>query len=79
MHTSSPASRPVCSCNRPLDLQLDIRDELTGIGLVPAPVELLSSQAELDDQVAGEVLRLNLVAIVNRQITGLGLLPNMVV
>ena len=42
------------------DLPLDIRDELTGIRLVPAPVQLLGGQAELDDEVAGQVLRLQL-------------------
>ena len=44
------------------NLPLDIRDDLTCIGLVPAPVQLLSGQAELDDEVAREVLRLDLPA-----------------
>jgi hypothetical protein len=42
------------------DLPLDIRDDLTGIGLVPASVQRLGGQAQLDDEVAGEVLRFNL-------------------
>ena len=45
------------------DLPLDVRDDLTGIGLVPAPVELLGDQAELDDEVAGQVLWLDLAAL----------------
>ena len=44
------------------DLPLDVRDGLPGIGLVPAPVQLLGGQAELDDEVAGEVLGLDLAA-----------------
>ena len=45
------------------DLPLDVGDDLTGIGLVPAPVQLLGRQPELDDEVAGEVLRLGLAAL----------------
>ena len=30
------------------DLPLDVRDEVTGIRLVPAPVQILGGQAELD-------------------------------
>jgi hypothetical protein len=32
---------------------LDIRDDLTGIGLVPAPIEILGYDTKLDDEVAG--------------------------
>jgi len=32
---------------------------VTGIGLIPAPVQLLGGQAKLDDKVAGEVLGLD--------------------
>ena len=32
------------------DLPLDVRDEVTGIGLVPAPVQSLGGQAELDER-----------------------------
>jgi hypothetical protein len=35
-------------------------DHLAGIALVPVPVELFGHTAELDDQVAGQVLRLGL-------------------
>jgi hypothetical protein len=34
----------------------------TSDGLVPAPVQLLSCKAELHDEVAGEILRLDLSA-----------------
>ena len=45
------------------DMLLHVRDDLTGIGLVPAPVEVLRDGPELDDEVAGEVLRLGLAAL----------------
>jgi hypothetical protein len=38
---------------------LDVRDDPPSIGLVPAPVELLSGKAELHNQIAGQVLGLN--------------------
>ena len=41
-------------------LPLHIRDDLTGIGLVPAAVEVLGGDAELDDEVAGEVFGFDL-------------------
>ena len=43
---------------RMADPPLDVGDDLTGIGLVPAPIEVLGDKAKLDDEVAGEVLRL---------------------
>ena len=49
------------------DLPLDVRDDLTGIGLVPAPVQLLGGEAELDDEVAGEVFRLDFAAFLPPQ------------
>ena len=42
------------------DLALDVGDDLTGIGLVPAPIKVLGGDPELDDEIAREVLRLNL-------------------
>ena len=45
------------------DLLLDVRDDLTDIGLVPAPVQLLCRQAQLDEEVAKEVLRLRLATL----------------
>jgi len=44
------------------DLALDVGDDLTGIGLVPAPVKLFGGDPKLDEEVAGEVLRLDLAA-----------------
>jgi hypothetical protein len=41
------------------DLFLDARDDLAGIGLIPAPVQVLGRKPKLDDQVAGQVLRLD--------------------
>jgi hypothetical protein len=42
---------------------LDVFDGLAGIALVPGPIERLGHQAELDDQVAGQVLRLDFAAL----------------
>ena len=39
---------------------LNLGDNLAGVALVPAPVELLGDAAELDDQVAGQVFGLGL-------------------
>jgi hypothetical protein len=39
---------------------LDAFDGLPGVALVPKPVEWLGHHAQLDDEVAGQVLRLNL-------------------
>jgi hypothetical protein len=39
-------------------MPLDVCDNLSRIGLVPAPIEVLGSDPELDEQVAGKVLRL---------------------
>ena len=41
---------------------LHIRDDLPGIGLVPAPVELFGNSAKLDDEIARKVSRLGLAA-----------------
>jgi hypothetical protein len=46
-----------------LDLPLDVGDAPAGIALVPGPVELLGCGPELNDQVAGQVLRLGLTAL----------------
>jgi hypothetical protein len=45
------------------DMPLDVSDDLPGIGLVPAPIEVLGDQAELNDEVAGEVVGLRLAAL----------------
>jgi hypothetical protein len=41
------------------NLPLHIRKHLTGIGLVPAPVQLLGGNAKLDNKIAGEIFRLD--------------------
>ncbi len=45
------------------DTPLDIGDEPAGIGLVPAPVQVLRDEAELDQEVAGKVLRFDLAPL----------------
>ena len=49
--------------HRVLDPTLDVFDGLPRIALVPDPIERLGHQAELDDEVAGEVLGLGLAAL----------------
>ena len=48
-------------------LPLHVVDDLAGVALVPVPVEVLGHGAELDDQVAGEVFRLDLAALLPPQ------------
>jgi hypothetical protein len=48
------------------DVILDVGDDLTGIGFVPAPVQFFGHDPELDDEVAGEVLRLSLAMPIRR-------------
>jgi len=45
------------------DLALNIGKNLTGIGLIPASVQVLSRNAKLDDQIARQVLGLDLAAL----------------
>jgi hypothetical protein len=45
------------------DLPLDVREHLTGIGLVPVPVQVLGRYPKLDNQVAGQVLGLDLAPL----------------
>jgi hypothetical protein len=45
------------------DLPLYVREDLTAIGLVPAPVQVFGRKAELDDEIARQVLRLDLAAL----------------
>ena len=44
------------------DPLLNVRDDPSCIGLVPAPVKPFGSEAELDDEVVGEVLWVNFTA-----------------
>ena len=46
---------------------LDVVEDLAGIALEPAPVEGLRRDPELDDEIAGEVLRLSLAAFLAPQ------------
>jgi hypothetical protein len=46
---------------------LNIDDHLAGIGLVPAPVQVLSGKTQLDDEIAGQVLRFDLCALLPPQ------------
>ncbi len=50
-----------------LDPLLNVLDGVTGVALVPAPVEVFGHGAELDDQVVGEVFRLDLAALLPPQ------------
>jgi hypothetical protein len=49
------------------DLPLDIPNDLAGIGFVPTSIEVLSRHAELNDEVVGQVLRLNLAPLFTSQ------------
>ena len=42
--------------DRMLNPALDVADDPSGIALIPAPVERLGGDAELDDEIVGEVL-----------------------
>ena len=44
------------------DPLLDVGNDLPGIGLIPAPVQVLRGQPKLDDEVPRKVLRLDLAA-----------------
>ncbi len=46
-----------------LDPSLDVYDDLPGIGLVPAPIEVLGHQTQLDDEVTGQVRWLDFSAL----------------
>ncbi len=45
------------------DPGLHRRDHPPGVALVPGPVEVLGGEPELDDEVAGQVLRADLAAL----------------
>ena len=45
------------------DLPLHIRKHLTSVGLIPAPVQLLSRKTKLDNEIAGQVFRLDPAAL----------------
>jgi|GraSoiStandDraft_45_1057281.scaffolds.fasta_scaffold27806_2 hypothetical protein len=47
---------------------LDVDHDLTGTGLVPAPIQFLGGNAELDDEIAGQVLGLDLSTLLPPQL-----------
>ena len=49
--------------DRMLHMALDIAEDLAGVAFEPVPVEGLGDHPELDDEVAGEVLGLDLAAL----------------
>ena len=67
-HRPAGFDPPIQRCRHPAqarvpDVLLDVGDDLAGIGLVPAPIEVFGDRPELDDEVAGQVLRLDLTAL----------------
>jgi hypothetical protein len=64
---------PVEGCGHPPDHwmlhpALNRTDDLAGLVLVPRPVQMLGDDPELDDKVAGQVLRLGLAALLPPQL-----------
>src|SRR6516162_2694101 len=53
--------------HRVLDPPLHLRNDVPGIALEPMPVEGLGHQANLDDEIVGEILRLGLAAFLTPQ------------
>ena len=49
--------------DRMLDPALDVADDPSGIALIPASVERLGGDAELDDEIVGKVLGFSLAAL----------------
>jgi hypothetical protein len=46
---------------------LDPGEGLAGVAFVPVPIEVLGGEAELDDEIAGEVFRLDLASFLPPQ------------
>ena len=44
-------------------MALDVDDRLASVALEPAPVEVLGDRPELDEEVVGEIFRLDLTAL----------------
>jgi hypothetical protein len=44
-------------------MTLDVDDRLASVALEPAPVEVLGDRPELDEEVVGEIFRLDLTAL----------------
>ena len=49
------------------DCLLDVGDDLAGIRLVPAPIEVFRDKPELNDEIIGEILRLDLATFLSPQ------------
>ena len=49
--------------HRVLNPALDVGDDPSGVALVPSPVQRLGGDAELDDKVVAQILRLGLAAL----------------
>jgi hypothetical protein len=49
--------------HRMLDPSLHVGDDPAGVALVPSPVQRLGGDAELDDEIVGQILRLGLAAL----------------
>ena len=67
-HRPACFNPPIQRCRHPAqarvpDVLLHVGNDLAGIGLVPAPIEVFGDRPELDDEVAGQVLRLDLAAL----------------
>jgi hypothetical protein len=45
------------------DLPLNVRYHLPGAGRIPAPIEVLGDDPQLDDKIAGQIRRLGLPAL----------------
>ncbi len=50
-----------------LDPPLNVLDDVSGLPLIPAAVEVLGDAAQLHDQVFGEILRLEFAALLPPQ------------
>jgi len=57
-----------------LDLPLHVLDDVIGVALIPAPVEVLGDAAELNDQIVAEILGLDLAALLAPQPNEIGLI-----
>jgi hypothetical protein len=44
-------------------MTLHVRNDLPGIRLVPAPIEIFGGEAELNDQIPGKVFRFDIASL----------------
>ena len=49
------------------DASLDIAEDMARVGLIPTSIEVFGGQAELDDEIAREILRFNLTPLLSPQ------------